>query len=96
MAVEFYLLPGLQKSGCIKKVWSRSFIRMEALVSLESNKQYPTLVLYGARIRHIPIQEMSVTAFLDSLKFSRFITSGVEMKTTSKQVKIKRLYISML
>ena len=29
MAVEFYLLPGLQKSGCIKKVWSRSPVRTE-------------------------------------------------------------------
>ena len=86
MAVEFYLLPGLQKSGCIKKVWSRSFIRMEALVSLESNKQYPTLVLYGARIRHIPIQEMSVTAFLDSLKFTRFTHYMYRMKTTSNKL----------
>lgn len=86
MAVEFYLLPGLQKSGCIKKVWSRSFIRMEALVSLESNKQYPTLVLYGARIRHIPIQEMSVTAFLDSLKFVRFTHYMYRMKTTSNKL----------
>lgn len=86
MAVEFYLLPGLQKSGCIKKVWSRSFIRMEALVSLESNKQYPTLVLYGARIRHIPIQEMSVTAFLDSLKFFRFTHYMYRMKTTSNKL----------
>lgn len=84
MAVEFYLLPGLQKSGCIKKVWSRSFIRMEALVSLESNKQYPTLVLYGARIRHIPIQEMSVTAFLDSLKFNRFPSKDKSETLSSK------------
>ena len=29
-------------------------------------------------------------------KFTRFIMSGVEMKTTSKQMKIKQLYISML
>lgn len=69
-----------------KKVWSRSFIRMEALVSLESNKQYPTLVLYGARIRHIPIQEMSVTAFLDSLKFTRFTHYMYRMKTTSNKL----------
>lgn len=91
MAVEFYLLPGLQKSGCIKKVWSRSFIRMEALVSLESNKQYPTLVLYGARIRHIPIQEMSVTAFLDSLKFTRFTQYIYKMQTTPNKVIINKL-----
>lgn len=91
MAVEFYLLPGLQKSGCIKKVWSRSFIRMEALVSLESNKQYPTLVLYGARIRHIPIQEMSVTAFPDSLKFTRFTQYIYKMQTTPNKVIINKL-----
>ena len=30
------------------------------------------------------------------LEFTRFIISGVEMKTTSKQMKIKRLYINML
>lgn len=35
-------------------------------------------------------------AYPCTLKFTRFIMSGVEMKTTSKQVKIKRLYINML
>ena len=34
------------------QVWSRSFIWMEALVNLESNKQYPTLVQHEDRKPH--------------------------------------------
>jgi len=48
---------------------------MEVLEYLESNKQYPTLVLeYEARKPHNTYQYRvtSVIALLDSLKFSRF------------------------
>ena len=68
---------------------------MEVLVNLESNKQYPTLVQYGVKI-HIPIQVMSAIAFLDSLKFTRFIEYTSEMKTTTKQTEINVLFYSYL
>ena len=55
-----------------KKVWSRSFIWMEVLVNLESNKQYPTLVQHGAET-HIPIQVMSVVVYPQQIEFSRFL-----------------------
>jgi hypothetical protein len=68
-----------------KKVWSRSFIWMEVLVNLESNKQYPTLVQHGAET-HIPIQVMSVIALLDSLKFTRFPSKDKSETLSSKYV----------
>jgi len=73
-----------------KKVWSRSFIWMEVLVNLESNKQYPTLVQHGAET-HIPIQVMSVIALLDSLKFIRFTQYIYKMQTTPNKVIINKL-----
>ncbi len=69
--MKIYFAPAPTANYTKKKVWSRSFIWMEVLVNLESNKQYPTLVQYGVKI-HIPIQVMSAIAFLDSLKFTRF------------------------
>ena len=67
------------------QVWSRSFIWMEVLVNLESNKQYPTLVQHGAET-HIPIQVMSVIALLDSLKFTRFPSKDKSETLSSKYV----------
>ena len=93
--MKIYFAPAPTANYTKKKVWSRSFIWMEVLVNLESNKQYPTLVQYGVKI-HIPIQVMSAIAFLDSLKFSRFIEYTSEMKTTTKQTKINVLFYSYL
>ena len=67
------------------QAWSRSFIWMEVLVNLESNKQYPTLVQHGAET-HIPIQVMSVIALLDSLKFTRFPSKDKSETLSSKYV----------
>jgi len=57
--MKIYFAPAPTADYTKKKVWSRSFIWMEVLVNLESNKQYPTLVQHGAET-HIPIQVMSV------------------------------------
>ena len=51
--------------------------------------------IYGTCLKKIlTMKLMARPAYLE--KLIRFIMSGVEMKTTSKQVKIKRLYISIL
>ena len=83
--MKIYFAPAPTANYTKKKVWSRSFIWMEVLVNLESNKQYPTLVQHGAET-HIPIQVMSVIALLDSLKFSRFTHYMYRMKTTSNKL----------
>lgn len=39
--MKIYFAPAPTANYTKKKVWSRSFIWMEVLVNLESNKQYP-------------------------------------------------------